>query len=201
MIKPKNVPKGWESKTLGEFIDFKNGVNADKSAYGKGTEFVNVMDIFNNHFIKKSDIQGKVKISEKQKSESSVIYGDLLFNRTSEVAEEIAYSSVYIGCAEITFGGFVIRGRQKKFLLDTKYSAYCFNNSDIRREMIRRSQGVVRANIGQKDLNKVPILIPPIKEQKEIAYSLLLWDNAIEKTEALILAKEKQFKWLSLIHI
>jgi len=62
--------------------------------------------------------------------------------------------------------------------------------------MIRRSQGVVRANIGQKDLNKVPILIPPKDEQKKIASVLALWDNAIEKTEALIAAKEKQFEWL-----
>ena len=95
---------------------------------------------------------------EKQKAEYSVKYGDILFNRTSEVPDEIAFSSVYLDETEITFGGFVIRGRQKKELLDPLFAGYCFNNSSIRREMIRRSQGVVRANIGQKDLNKVPFL-------------------------------------------
>ncbi|OOE68130.1 hypothetical protein BZG20_04140 [Salinivibrio sp. IB868] len=196
MSKLKTAPYGWKLTTLGTFMEFKNGVNADKNAYGSGTEFVNVMDIFKRNFMKKSNILGKVEITEKQKTEYSVEYGDILFNRTSEVPDEIAFSSVYLDEAKITFGGFVIRGRQKKELLDPLFAGYCFNNSSIRREMIRRSQGVVRANIGQKDLNKVPILIPPKGEQKKIASALALWDNAIEKTEALIAAMEKQFEWL-----
>ncbi|HDZ9302902.1 TPA: restriction endonuclease subunit S [Vibrio cholerae] len=197
MSKLQTTPSGWKLTTLGTFMEFKNGVNADKNAYGSGTEFVNVMDIFKRNFMKKCSILGKVEITEKQKAEYSVKYGDILFNRTSEVPDEIAFSSVYLDEAEITFGGFVIRGRQKKELLDPLFAGYCFNNSSIRREMIRRSQGVVRANIGQKDLNKVPILIPPKDEQKKIASVLALWDNAIEKTEALITAKEKQFEWLT----
>lgn len=197
MSKLQTTPSGWKLTTLGTFMEFKNGVNADKNAYGSGTEFVNVMDIFKRNFMKKCNILGKVEITEKQKAEYSVKYGDILFNRTSEVPDEIAFSSVYLDEAEITFGGFVIRGRQKKELLDPLFAGYCFNNSSIRREMIRRSQGVVRANIGQKDLNKVPILIPPKDEQKKIASVLALWDNAIEKTEALIAAKEKQFEWLT----
>ena len=39
-------------------------------------------------------------------------------------------------------------------------------------------------------------LIPPVNEQKTIASLLEKWDTAIEKTEALIEAKEKRFKWL-----
>ena len=37
---------------------------------------------------------------------------------------------------------------------------------------------------------------PPFPEQKAIASLLETWDTAIEKTEALIAAKEKRFKWL-----
>lgn len=197
MSKLQTTPSGWKLTTLGTFMEFKNGVNADKNAYGSGTEFVNVMDIFKRNFMKKCNILGKVEITEKQKAEYSVKYGDILFNRTSEVPDEIAFSSVYLDETEITFGGFVIRGRQKKELLDPLFAGYCFNNSSIRREMIRRSQGVVRANIGQKDLNKVPILIPPKDEQKKIASVLALWDDAIAKTEELIAAKEKQFEGLT----
>ena len=62
--------------------------------------------------------------------------------------------------------------------------------------MIRRCQGAIRANIGQKDLSRILIIIPPLHEQKAIASLLEKWDTAIEKTEALIAAKEKQFRWL-----
>ena len=52
MSKLQTTPSGWKLTTLGTFMEFKNGVNADKNAYGSGTEFVNVMDIFKRNFMK-----------------------------------------------------------------------------------------------------------------------------------------------------
>ena len=191
-----NHPSGWTTTTLGTFMDFKNGVNADKDAYGKGIKFVNVMDIFRKNCLSSDDVTGSVEITDKQLYEYSVVRGDILFNRTSEIPEEIAFSSVYLGEEKITFGGFVIRGRQTKQLLLPEFAKYCFKTDTIRKEMIRRSQGAVRANIGQKDLSKVPIVIPPETDQKFIVDALEQWDTAIEKTEALIDAKERRFGWL-----
>ena len=190
------IPEGWQKVALGEFMEFKNGINADKSAYGQGTKFVNIMDVFRKSFLKKDDITGLVRITDKQLSEYSVIYGDILFNRTSETREEIAYSTVYTDKETVTFGGFVIRGRQKKNLLLPAFAGYCFKNETTRKEMIRRSQGAVRANIGQKDLNMIPILIPPKLEQEKIVQILSRFDSAVEKTETLIATKQKQFEWL-----
>ena len=190
------LPEGWMVANLGSFMDFKNGVNADKEAYGKGVKFVNVMDIFRNNCLYSHDITGSVEVTSKQLEEYSVVKGDVLFNRTSETPEEIAFSSIYLDDEKITFGGFVIRGRQNKKLLLPEYARYCFKTDIIRKEMIRRSQGAVRANIGQKDLSKVPIIIPPIEDQKRIASILDEWGKMINKTEALIEAKERQFKWL-----
>ncbi len=191
-----NLPSGWTTTTLGTFMDFKNGVNADKDAYGKGIKFVNVMDIFRKNCLSGDDVTGSVEITDKQLNEYSVVRGDILFNRTSETPEEIAFSSVYLGEEKITFGGFVIRGRQTKQLLLPEFAKYCFKTDTIRKEMIRRSQGAVRANIGQKDLSKVPIVIPPETDQKMIVSILDEWGHMIEKTEALIDAKERQFVWL-----
>lgn len=191
-----NLPEGWSTTTLGSFMDFKNGVNADKDAYGKGVKFVNVMDIFRKNYLLSDDITGSVEITDKQLDRYSVVRGDILFNRTSETRNEVAFSSVYLGEEKITFGGFVIRGRQTKQLLLPEYAKYCFKTNRIRKEIIRRSQGVVRANIGQKDLSKVPIVIPPYDDQKLIVSILDEWGQMIEKTEALIDAKERQFGWL-----
>lgn len=44
--------------------------------------------------------------------------------------------------------------------------------------------------------SKYYITLPPLPEQKSIASLLEKWDTAIEKTEALIAAKEKRLKWL-----
>ena len=50
--------------------------------------------------------------------------------------------------------------------------------------------------LNRNDVHKMKIPFPPLPEQKAIASLLETWDTAIEKTEALIAAKEKRFKWL-----
>ena len=159
----------WREVQLGEFMEFKNGLNTKKENYGSGVKFVNVMDVFSHNHLYEKDVIGSVQVTEKQSVDYSVKYGDVLFNRTSETFEEIAMSSVYLDKKEIIFGGFVIRGRQKSNILIPEYSAYCFQAHTVRRELIRRGQGAVRANIGQKDLSKIPMVIPPVNDQKVIA--------------------------------
>lgn len=50
------------------------------------------------------------------------------------------------------------------------------------------------ASINSTQLKQFPVLLPSLDVQKSIVSALNLWDNAIEKTEALIEAKERQFK-------
>ena len=51
-------------------------------------------------------------------------------------------------------------------------------------------------NLSLEKIKPVRVLVPPLEVQKEISSTLDLWDTAIEKTEALIAAKERQFEWL-----
>ncbi len=53
-------------------------------------------------------------------------------------------------------------------------------------------QGANRYKLNKETLNKLPILLPPLPEQKAIADLLSTWDDAITTTEKLILAKEKR---------
>lgn len=188
--------EGWQSLKLGSFMEFKNGLNADKEAYGSGIKFVNVMDIFRSSELYARDIAGSVQASPKAASEYSVVHGDILFNRTSETPEDIAFASVYLDVDPITFGGFVIRGRQTNKLLDPEFCKYVFRIDDVRRETVRRCQGAVRANIGQQDLSKVPLKVPPIAEQRKIASILQTWDEALEKLHALKLLNISRRVWL-----
>ncbi|MFC1815861.1 restriction endonuclease subunit S [Thermodesulfobacteriota bacterium] len=50
--------------------------------------------------------------------------------------------------------------------------------------------------LGQNELNQLPIIIPPLVEQKKIAEILSTWDNAIEQTLKLIDAKKRRKKAL-----
>jgi type I restriction enzyme S subunit len=190
------VPEGWKDARLGDLMEFKNGLNTEKENYGSGTKFVNVMDVFRNDRLHEQNIMGSVQVNAKQLFDYSVRYGDVLFNRTSETFDEIAMSSVYLDSKEITFGGFVIRGRPKSENLFPDFSVFCFQSWQVRKELIRRGQGAVRANIGQKDLCKVPIVIPTLPEQKKIARILSTWDRAIEVAEKLLSNSQQQKKSL-----
>ncbi|TYT74674.1 restriction endonuclease subunit S [Desulfobotulus mexicanus] len=57
-------------------------------------------------------------------------------------------------------------------------------------------QGANRYKLNKATLEKLPILLPPLPEQKAISGLLSTWDEAIEKTERLIHANERRFHWL-----
>ena len=176
----------WARTTLGDVFDFKNGLNGDKSLYGSGTKFVNVMDVFRGSSLRHADIAGEMTVSASQLSEFGLKRGDVLFNRTSETEDEIALSTVYLDSKPAVFGGFVIRARPKDSSILPEYSAYGFQSQPIRRELIRLGQGAIRSNIGQVDLMTVPISIPSIAEQRSIAEVLSSMDKAIIAQEQLI---------------
>ena len=190
------LPSGWKNRKLGDLLDFKNGMNTDKSQYGSGQKFVNVMDVFNNDEIDNNKIIGRVNASEKQLSNYKIKYGDILFNRTSEVFDEIAMSAVYIDNGLATFGGFVIRGRPITKELNVSFCIYLFQSQNFRKQAIRMGQGAIRSNIGQKDLAKIEIQYPPLQEQKKIAKILSTWDKAINTTQKLIDNSQQQKKAL-----
>ncbi|WP_439489175.1 restriction endonuclease subunit S [Algoriphagus sp.] len=190
------VPNGWKTETIGSLFSLKNGINAGKESYGVGVKFINVMEVINNSSLTYTKIPGSVQISEDQKHLYYVNFGDVLFNRTSEVTNEVGFSSVYLGVEDVAFGGFVIRGRPLKGNLDDYFKKYCFRSEYVRSQIIKSGQGAVRSNIGQKDLEQVKILLPPLPEQRGIAKVLGTMDQAIQTTERLIAQKELRKKWL-----
>ena len=62
---------------------------------------------------------------------------------------------------------------------------------------IKNIAGRTAADIVNKtQFSNTKVLLPPLHEQKAIADTLSTWEEAIEKTEYLITAKEKRFRWL-----
>ena len=110
-------------------------------------------------------VEGEV-IFENEKELYKVNIGDLLFNRTSETPSEIGLTSVYAGNDKnVVFGGFVIRGIFKDDSVAFDFKKVGFRSNIVRKQIIKYGQGAVRANIGQKDLEKVKIPVPPLPEQ------------------------------------
>lgn len=160
----------WRISELGEYLTFKNGINAGKEAYGSGYKFINVLDIINNDFITYDAITGLVDVDKKTFQKNEVSYGDILFQRSSESREEAGQSNVYLdGERKACFGGFVIRGKAKK-PYHPVYLNYLLKSDKARKEIVTKSGGSTRYNVGQDTLSEVKIFISNDEaEQKKIA--------------------------------
>lgn len=190
------IPIHWEVIELGELFEFKNGINAGKESYGKGLKFINVMEVINNDWLTVDKIPGFVSISDHQKKVYLVKDGDVLFNRTSETPDEVGLTTVFCGSDEVVFGGFVIRGRPLNSRINNGFKKYCFRSKLLRYQIIKNGQGVIRSNIGQADLRKIKILLPPLPEQSAIATLIATWDIVIKDTADLTTQKQYRKKWL-----
>jgi len=168
----RKLPDDWHEFDLGELLSFSNGINADKSAYGWGVPFVNVLEVITHESLSAADIPGRVSLPSKVLSRYRVKRGDLLFNRTSETQEELGLAAVYEDDAPVVFGGFVFRGRPTTSSMATDYSKYALRSEPVRQQITARGQGAIRANIGQRDLKSVRVRLPGLPEQHAIAAAL-----------------------------
>ncbi|RVG68719.1 restriction endonuclease subunit S [Sinorhizobium meliloti] len=183
------IPDGWDVQPLAQLLDFQNGFNAEKSSYGTGVPFANVLEVITKSHLTEGDIPGRVAVNANQLQAFLVRPGDILFNRTSETQDELGLASVYVGSAQIIFGGFVIRGRVKSSRLNATFAGYLLRAPAVRRQIVARGQGAVRANIGQSELGSVVVPLPPAHEQVAIAEALGDCNALIARFEILIAKK------------
>lgn len=187
------IPQDWKLVPFSDIFEFRNGVNADKSSYGQGIRFINVLEPITYSHIYGPEITGKVTLPETLAVPYTVRPGDILFNRTSETPEELGLASAYLGVERVVFGGFVIRGRPNGEKLDAVYAGYALRAQYVRKQIIPMGQGAIRTNIGQKNLSLVVTPVPPLSEQRAIATALSDVDALLEELDRMI-AKKRDIK-------
>lgn len=190
MTNEKNIPAlrfpeftgEWFEQQLGELFEFKNGINASKEDYGHGRKFINVLDIIQNDYITHEAIIGSVNVSPEDFNKYIVEHGDIVFQRSSETREEVGQANVYLDDEPATFGGFVIRGKKI-----ANYDPYFINQllktEAARKEIVAKSGGSTRYNVGQEILKAVTIKTTSPLEQQKIATFLAAVDERLRLLE------------------
>lgn len=184
----------WDTATIGDFLDFKNGLNKGKEFFGYGTPIVNYTDVYKKRGLKKADIRGRVYLTPDEIHRFDVRKNDVFFTRTSETPNEVGMSSVLLEDVENgVFSGFVLRGRPKNDMFVPEYCKYCFSAETVRNAIITGCTYTTRALTNGKQLSAIEILVPPKPEQEAIAAALTDIDALIANLEKLI-AKKKAIK-------
>jgi type I restriction enzyme S subunit len=183
------IPGEWEVAPLSELFEFRNGVNADKTAYGRGVRFINVLEAITHSHLTADQIPGRVRLTPAARDAYLVRPGDVVFNRTSETQDEVGFAAVYLGNEPVVFGGFVIRGRPLGSRLDSEFAGFILRAQAVREQIVKRGQGAIRANIGQADLRQVLVPLPPLPEQHAITRALQDADGRVGTLRRLIQKK------------
>lgn len=127
------IPEDWEIGVIGDFYDFKNGLNKGKEFFGHGTPIINYKDVYNFNQINKYLIKGLVDVNTSEKARYSTLRGDVFFTRTSETIGDIALTTVLLDdIPSGVFSGFVLRARPNKTsLIHPEFAGYCFNTTSV----------------------------------------------------------------------
>ena len=184
------LPKGWETASLGSITKIYDGTHYTPKYTEKGIPFYSVEQVTSNNFSKTKFVSEAdyMKACKRAKIEKD----DILMTRIGDIgtAKHVDWEPK----ADFYVSLVLIKSNEA---FDSRYMSYYINGSSFKRELWFRTIHVafpVKINLGE--IGKCAVCLPPLHEQKAIADTLATWDEAIEKTECLIVAKQKQFKWL-----
>ncbi len=178
------IPEDWDVYSLGEIGKFKNGINKGSEAFGQGTPFVNLMDVFGVSSLASTKNLGLVTCNNFERSMYDLRRGDVIFIRSSVKPSGVGLTAVVENdLPETVYSGFLIRFRDSG-TIDIGYKRYCFYEERFRKSVIDSSTVSANTNINQVSLKKLSIPLPPTQaEQTAIAEILSDMDAEIRALE------------------
>ena len=184
----------WHQTPIKDLLSFQNGINGVPEQYGKGIKYISVGDILNNDYITYDKIVGSIDISQETLKNYSVTYGDILFQRSSEIKDDIGRTNVYLDKDNTaTFGGFVIRGK-KIGDYNPSFFSFLLKSPSSRKSIVRLGAGAQHYNIGQENIKTLSFYFPNEIEQVKIANLLSKIDKRIQTQIKIIELKQSLIK-------
>jgi type I restriction enzyme S subunit len=173
------IPEDWEVVRLGEYFEFKNGINFKKEQKGKGVLVLDVLNMYTDSLY--PNLNEIYRVEGSFSEEYYLKQGDILFVRSSLKQEGVGWCSVFPGFSEpVLFCGFLIRARPKTEKTNSNFFVYLFRTENFRNQIISQSGVVTITNLSQSILSNLLIPLPPLPEQREIAEILQTIDQKIE---------------------
>ena len=191
---------GYVTLPLGSLFDFRNGLSKGKDFFGSGIPFIRYTDVYNNRFLKGEDITALVECTPAEIEKLGVHRGDVFFTRTSEIAEDVGWSSVMLDdIGDCVFNGFTIKATPKTNYLLPEYCVFCFATEDFRKYVTSHCAFTTRASLTGKTIAEYQLAIPSIEKQWEIVKVLNKFHSICNDLSAglpaEIEARQKQYEY------
>lgn len=118
--------------------------------------------------------------------------GDILFNWRNGSIAHLGKTARYDSDEIATHVGFLLKIRPNP-AIDSIYLECYLKHIKIRGYFLTAKQQV-NNTFNKEELSSVPVVLPPLPEQRRIAEIIQTWDDAIDKLESLRAAKEQRRK-------
>lgn len=186
------IPVEWGHVRFGDIATFRNGLNFLASDSGERIKVVGVGDFQKRFRISFAGLE-TVQVGESVNEADLLEDGDLLFVRSNGSKDLIGRCLLIDNVSErVSFSGFTIRGRLQQNKILPVFAGLYFQSGGAKGAISVAGGGTNISNLSQAILSQLPIPIPPVAEQQKIADILGTWDEALEKLDALISAKERR---------
>lgn len=187
----------WDTVPFSDIADFKNGLNFKSGETGHALKVLGVGDFHNRSFLDQVDEISTIHTEKEIDSSYHLQDGDLIFVRSNGNKALVGRCMLVRNIKEkISFSGFTIRARLTMSDVLPAFINLLMQAGVLRKKLKRDGRGTNISNLNQGMLSKIEIPLFSIDQQREILDFFSNWDKAIEKIEALIDAKERQFGWL-----
>lgn len=189
------IPEDWDVKHLGQLIHSVDyGSSAKSSSSGK----IPVLRMGN---LQEGKIDWSDLVFTDNDSEIAKYLlnpGDVLFNRTNTV-DLVGKTAIYKGEQPSIFAGYLIRIKEKKDRIDSRYLNYFLNSEPAKSYGLKvLSIAVGQANINGQKLKTYPTPLPPtVDEQNSIATAISEMEELISSLDELI-AKKRDIQQASM---
>jgi type I restriction enzyme S subunit len=183
---------GWKKKTVGHLFDVQLGKMLNEKAK-TGPQFPYLANFnvrWGNFDFSKLN---KMTFSAREKDKYRLYKDDLLMCEGGEIGR----CAIWQGFdSEIYYQKALHRVRPKSKEGYTGFLYFYMQYIASQGKLTRLVGETSIAHLTREKLIELPLLFPPLLEQKSIVNLLSTWDEAIEKTERLVREKEKRFKWV-----
>ncbi len=190
------MPEHWELQELGAVAEIVYGAQAavanlkDKNL---GIPILTNLNITNQGALDLTTLR-YYPVPANKRERLVLKKGDLLFNWRSGSQEHVGKTALFNLDGEYTFASFILRFRVNEKLHNTFLHFYLQYLKAQRFFAQKRDQSSVNSVFNASKAEKIPVLLPPLSEQREIARVLATVDKKIETEEKRKAALEALFK-------
>ena len=187
-----------EWKKLGELGIFEN-IGTDKKIIEgeKLVTLLNYVDVYHHKYIDSTVPQMQVSASNKKIADCTVEKGDIFVTPSSETVDDIGHSSVITeNISNAVYSYHIMRYRLfEKNMLLSYFINYSFDTDNVKRQILKKAQGLTRFGLSKDKFASILIPIPSIEEQKRIVGILDTFTSSIDNLKEQIALRRKQYEY------